>query len=83
MITTGIVLGLDGKFAITHKSEGLAKDLSVAEWMFEYCGWRDPEGKAYPCLEWEVERIEWPEGDKYFPSNHRELWVLRNPLQMN
>ena len=72
---------MDGNFPVEHRHHGFAKSLSVANWLFAYCGWK---GKGdYPCLSWVIEVIEWPEGDVYFPCNQAELWVLGGCLHMN
>lgn len=82
MITTYIALGEEENYPTWHKSTGLAKSLSIARWMFEFCGWKSP-GKQFPDIGYVEEVVEWPEGDKYFPSIETELWVLGSCLQMN
>lgn len=82
-LSTGIILEMDGNFPIDHNHRGFAKNLKIAEWIFELCGWKDPSGGDYPCLTYVVEVIEWPEGDLYFPCDSRELYVLNARLIMN
>ncbi|QMW05317.1 hypothetical protein [Spirosoma foliorum] len=66
-----------------HKSAGLAKTLPIARWLFDFTGWKREEGEEFPDMCYVVETVEWPEGDKYFPCNMRELFVLENRLIMN
>jgi hypothetical protein len=82
MIKTLIMLGLEDNFPVWHKSQGIAKSLKVARWIFAYCGW-ESEQDEFPDLAHVEETIDWPEGDQYFSCNTTELWVLGSCLQMN
>jgi hypothetical protein len=81
MITTAIILGLEGNFPIWHKSEGFAKNEKIAKWLFEYCGWKSE--KIYPELAICEEIVEAPELDMFFPCNMNQLWVIGSPLFLN
>lgn len=81
MKKTAIIIGFEGQFPIWYKFEGLAKDLNVAKWIFNYCGWNsiNKNSQLLIC----EETIDWKEGDKYFPCNSLEVFILGNKIIMN
>lgn len=83
MLRTSIILEMDGRRPIDLKAKGLAKNLAIAKWIFSLLDWPDSSGKPYPCLSYEIQREEWPEGDLYFPPVKTELWVLGFCLHLN
>lgn len=83
MLRTSIILAMEGRRPIDLKGWGLAKNVSVAKWIFVHCGWGICDGVSYPCLQYEIGREEWPEGDFYFPTKKTELFSLGSRLIMN
>lgn len=80
MMTTAIILRLEGNWAIWHKYDGLAKNEEIARWMFKLCGWETDQ--EYPYLSICIEVVEC-KGDVYFPGNQTQLWVLGSCLYLN
>ncbi len=81
MVKTLIVLGLEENCPILHKAEGLAKNLRVAQWLFEFCGWKTKG--YYPELTHIEITIDWPEGSLIFPCDMTQLWVLGDCMYLN
>jgi len=81
MVKSAIILEMQGKFPIWHRSDGFAKDVDTAVWIFKLCGWN--RGGEFPSLCVMVEEIDWEEGDRYFPNQHLCQWVLGLPVLMN
>jgi hypothetical protein len=81
MIKTAIIIGFQDNFPIWYKFEGFAQNLNVANWMFDYCGWNnlDKNSQLLIC----EETINWNEGDKYFPCNGLEVFILGEKRILN
>ena len=75
-----ILLGtqiIQGKsFYVEHKFDGLAYP-GMAKEIAQFGGWH-PNQVAQ-----QIGTVNWEEGDKYFPSNEKELFILKGRLIMN
>ena len=76
-IETGVEYSPDGKsWPQIYKYEGLARIGQEGE-IATFGGW-NPKLIPQP-----MGTVDWPEGDLYFPSNSRELFILNSVLIMN
>ena len=82
MINTQIITHTeDERFPVIHKYTGFAKNLKEWRFAMNCAGWMI--GFNCETYAYEIERIEWPEGDQYFPYDQKELYVLGGCLIMN
>lgn len=81
MLQTAIIIGERNKILLWHPLEGFAKSVSVARWLFDFCGWNS--GQEYPDLAIVVSEIDCEELEGFFDYDHTQLFVLGSCLHLN
>ncbi len=82
MIKTSIIIDIANNTPIWLPHEGLAVSVSIAKWLFKFCGWKREESN-YPDLTCQVDEVDWADGDLYFPCETTQLWILGSKLHLN
>lgn len=81
MINCQIIEYMSGRCSMAYKMTGFGKTLPDFEFAMNLSGWTIGEN----CIDvaYEVETIDWPEGDQRYPADMKTLFVLGSILHMN
>jgi hypothetical protein len=82
MIKTSIILGIQDGFPIWSPCDGFAKNLSIAKWLFSFCGWKN-EQSTYPELTYQIATVDCSEGAVFYFYDPTKLYVLGKCIFLN
>jgi len=81
MIRTYILLEMDGSFPVWLKLIGIARDMQIARWLFNHCGWSNADSEL-PDLAQLVESVDCENCADNRPVE-RDIFVLGSRLLYN